>query len=149
MELEDMLMRNVMQIAANARRKPPCPPRPPHGPGPHLGGMGRILDLLAVHDGMSQQQIADRLGIRPQSASEAIANMETAGLVQRQANQQDKRSTLIFITPEGKHKQAEMLAERIRNAKRVFAPLREEEKETLLQLLSRVNLALQENKEES
>ena len=145
MELEDRIMRNVMRIASNARRKPPHPHR---CPPPPFGGFGHVLDLLIENDGLSSQQIADKLGIRPQSASEAVANMEASGLILRQTNEQDKRSTLIFITEEGRYRQAQLQEERIRNAKRVFAPLNDEEKETLLYLLSKVNSALQEKKEE-
>ena len=143
--MEHTIMRRVMRIASQTRRKLP---RPPHGDNPKCKGFGHILDLLAINDGLSPQQIAERLDIRPQSASEAIANMEQMGLVLRKANEQDRRSCLIWITPEGQKQQKELLEQRIQNAKQVLAPLNEEEKETLLMLLSKVTDALQENKEE-
>ncbi len=145
MELEHTIMRRVMRIASQSRRKRSAMPT---GERHKCRGFGHILDLLSGNDGLSQQQIADALDIRPQSASEAIANMEQAGLVRREANTQDRRSTLIYITPEGKQRQAELLYERIRNAKRVLSPLNEEEKRTLLALLEKVTDALQETKEE-
>lgn len=146
MELEHTIVRRVMRIASQSRRKPPQPPR---GHFPKCKGFGHILDLLSENDGLSQQQIAGILDIRPQSASEAIASMEAGGLIRREVNELDRRSCLIYITPEGKQRQAELLNERIQNAKRVLAPLNEEEKKLLLELLNKVTSALQENKEEN
>ena len=46
-------------------------------------------------------------------------------------------------------RQAELLNERQQNAKRIFAPLSEEKKTVLLNLLDKVSAAQQENKEET
>lgn len=139
MELEHAIMRRIMRIASLSRRRPPHA----HGVDGHrCRGFGHILDLLTQNDGLRQQQIAELLDIRPQSASEAIANMEQAGLVRRETDEQDRRSSRIYITPEGQQRQAELLAHRVENARRVMAPLTEEEKKTLLQLLEKVTEAL-------
>lgn len=135
MSLEHSIMERVMRIASQSRRKPPHPHK---AEGPKCHGFGRILDLLAEHDGLRQQQIAELLDIRPQSASEAIANMEQTGLVCRQIDEQDRRSSRIYITPEGQRIQAESLAWRIQNARRVMSPLTEDEKRILLALLEKV-----------
>ena len=143
MELEHMIMRRVMRIASQARRKHEKLPQLSREEQPKCRGFGHILDLLTEQNGLSPQQIAASLDIRPQSASEAISNMEQSGLVYRQTNEQDKRSSLIYITTEGQMRQKELLDERIEKAKRVFSPLTEEEKETLLSLLNKVTDALQ------
>lgn len=146
MELEHTIMRRVMRIASQSRRKLP---RAQRGEQPHCRGFGHILDLLTENDGMSQQQIAEMLDIRPQSASEAIANMEQLGLVRKVVSELDRRSSLIYITPEGRQHQQALLADRIQNAKRVMSPLSDTEKQALLHLLNKVTDALQENKEET
>ena len=97
---------------------------------------------------LTQQQIAQMLGIRPQSASEAVANLEEQLLVEKSPNPQDKRSYLLHITPEGVKRQAETQARRQENAHRILAPLTKEEKDTLQALLQKVVAALEENKEE-
>ena len=146
MELDHSIMGRIMRIASQSRRKPPRS----QGTEDHkCRGFGRILDLLTETDGLRQQQIAELLDIRPQSASEAISNMEHAGLIRRETDEQDRRSSRIYITPEGKARQTELLTRRIENARRVMAPLNEEEKQTLLALLEKVTDALQENKEEN
>ncbi len=139
--LEHSIMRNIMRVASNARRRPK-----EQSPDERrkCRGFGHILDLLTQQDGVTQQQIAEMLGIRPQSASEAICNMEAQGLLSRQINEQDRRSCRIYITPAGRIRQAELLNMRIENAKRVLSPLTEEEKNTLLQLLEKVTAAIQD-----
>ena len=145
METEHGIMEQIMRIVSQSRRKLPHPPR---GSSPKCHGFGRVLDLLAENDGLRQQQIAEQLDIRPQSASEAIAGMEQAGLIRRETDEQDRRSSRIYITAEGQKLQAESLQWRIENARRVMEPLTEEEKQTLLVLLKKVTDALQETKEE-
>ena len=66
------LLKLLMRTAASARRdrggegekKKPCS---------HHRGYGHLLDLLSLERGLCQQEIAERLGVRPQSVSEAIA----------------------------------------------------------------------------
>ena len=103
---------------------------------------------LSDLDGITQQQIAADLDIRPQSASEALAGMEQQGLIERQTNDRDRRSSLVYITPKGAERQKQLREERIQNAQRIMAPLTEEEKEILLGLLTKITSALQKDKEE-
>ena len=50
------------------------------GSGCH-GGSGRILDFLDESVGVSQQQLADTLCLRPQSVSERICRLEQLGWI--------------------------------------------------------------------
>ena len=139
--LEHSIMRNIVRVASGARRRPK---EQPHEQMGKCRGFGHILDLLTEQDGITQQQIAESLNIRPQSASEAIGNMETQGLLTRQINEQDRRSCRIYITAAGRVRQRELLNMRIENAKRVMSPLTEDEKNTLLHLLEKVTAGMQE-----
>lgn len=144
MELEHEIMKCVVRIASSGRRRhqpTPCADKP------KFWGYSRILDVLSKNDGLSQRDIAEILGIRPQSASEAISSMEGQGLVEKQINEQDKRSCLIYITQAGKDRQVALRNARIENARRIFEPLTDTEKETLLLLLNKATDALEENKE--
>ena len=146
MELEHRLMLDVVRISHNGRRK--LIKHAEEKPHRHRG-YGRILDLLAAHGELTQQQVAQMLGIRPQSASEAVTSLEEQGLLKKLPNPQDKRSSLLYITPEGRDRQLQMQQERMENACRIFAPLSEEEKYTLQCLLGKVVAALEENKEDA
>ena len=145
MELEHEIMKCMARIASGGRRKRL---QPPHPDKLQFRGYGHILDVLSKHDGLSQREIAQILDIRPQSASEAVASMESQGLIEKKISEHDKRCSLIYITQEGRDRQIALRNERIENARRIFEPLTENEKETLLALLSKAAAALQENKEE-
>jgi len=145
MELEHEIMKCIVRLASGGRRRF----REPSKSCTHrFHGYGHILDLLSKNDGLSQREIAEKICIRQQSASEAVASMESQGLVKRQINEQDKRSCLVFITQEGREMQIALRNERINNAKRIFAPLTDEEKSKLLELLNKAATALQENRGE-
>ena len=145
MELEHEIMKCIVRIASGGRR------RHHQNPGadkPRFWGYGRVLDVLSKNDGLSQREIAEVLDIRPQSASEAIASMEGQGLIEKRINEQDKRSSLIYITQAGRQRQIDLRNVRIETARRMFEALNDQEKETLLSLLNKAASALQENKEE-
>lgn len=145
MELEHEIMKGIVRIASGGRRRYHSASS---ADKPKFWGYGRILDVLSQSDGVSQREIAEMLNIRPQSASEAIASMEGQGLIEKRANEQDKRSSLIYITQAGRDRQIALRNERIENARRIFAPLTDEEKNTLLELLNKAASALQDSKEE-
>ena len=94
MEQEYGIMRNIVRISHNGRRKNHNQPEDSNF---RHRGYGHILDLLSKHEGLTQQQIAQILGIRPQSASEAVTSLEEQMLVERTPNPHDKRSFLLHV----------------------------------------------------
>ena len=137
------LMKQLNRTCALARRKP----KRAEGGGKHKRqAFGHLLDLLMAQDGMSQQQLADALGIRPQSVSEAVAILEERGLIRREKSPTDGRKTLIFITPAGVARREDAANSRRAHAEAFFAPLSAAEKETLGVLLHKLSQA-EENRE--
>ncbi len=129
---DEELMRLVCRTAALTRRTPN---------GERRRGYGHILATLLSLDGgqgVSQNTLADSVGIRAQSLSEAIASLEESGYVERRAGDADKRKMLVFITPAGIERSHELAAERAERAHRVFGVLGEEEKSALCDLLTRL-----------
>ena len=138
MILEQKLMRNLMRAAGTARRRR-------EGDGAdgkhnqHKGrGFGHILDMLSA-EGISQQQIADNLGIRPQSVSEAVTTLESRGYICRKPSEEDKRKMFIFITADGIKHREEIAKERLVHSQQFFGALTQEEKAQLLTLLEKLN----------
>ncbi len=129
---DEELMRLVCRTAALTRRS---------SNGERRRGYGHILSTLMSLDagqGVSQQSLADSVGIRAQSLSEAIASLEESGYVERRAGDADRRKMLVFITPSGIERGHELAAERTERAHRVFGMLSEYEKSTLYELLTRL-----------
>lgn len=65
----------------------------------HHGG-GRFLYLLQQADGQTTGELAEGLGIRPASATEALDRLEERGLIRREKDSADARKTRVFLTQE-------------------------------------------------
>lgn len=101
-------------------------------------GLGHILSLLEDGEGRSQSTLAKEAGIRPQSVSEAVSLLEERGFVKRKESEEDRRISMVFITPSGREHSREMKMERRKRAKSFFAPLTDGEKESLAMLLEKL-----------
>jgi len=116
----------------------------PHGPGhgPHgpMFPRERVLQVVldAGEAGIRQRDIAAALGINPSSLSEQIDRLEADRYLERRANAEDKRSTLIFLTEKGKARAYELEDERRKRAEDFCANLSDEEKDTLIALLDKL-----------
>ena len=124
----------------------PCPnhggPGPMHGHGPMGGMFPREMLLLTVleggENGVRQKDIAEKIGINASSLSEQIDRLETDRYLERKANPEDKRSTLIVLTEKGRARAYEVLDERRKAAADLCGKLTEEEKDTLISLLDKM-----------
>lgn len=130
----DELIRQLQRVLALYRRGIPTIEEN----GCHHG-TGRILSKL-VHqgDGISQAALAEKMNIRPQSMSEALTRLEEHGLIRRLPNPQDKRGTLVYLTDEGRFREAELAERRRQTADSLLCVLNESEKDTLATLLGKI-----------
>jgi len=133
---------------------PPPPPGmmpPPPGIGAHPGpgcrthGPGmfpreRILLVVldAGDDGLRQKDIAERLGFNAPTITEHIDRLESEHYLERCANPNDKRSTLIRLTEKGRARAYEVADERKERAAEYCKALSEDEKDTLIALLDKL-----------
>jgi DNA-binding MarR family transcriptional regulator len=97
-----------------------------------------VITVLAAHDGVAQQELAERLLIHPSSMVAVVDDCETAGLLERRRDPADRRRYAIHLTPKGRS----VLA-RARNAaaalhRDMFAELDAAEQADLHRLLLRL-----------
>lgn len=103
-------------------------------------GQARALRALDRADrALRMVQLADELRIVPRSLTPVVDALEEAGLVSREVDPADRRSTLVVITPRGR-----AMAEAARGARReageeLFAVLSDEQREHLRELLTVVD----------
>lgn len=116
-----------------------------HGPGCHGKGPGmlpreRILMVVldAGNAGLRQKDIAERLGVNAPAITEQIDRLEAEHYLERCANPDDKRSTLVKLTEKGRARAYEVADERQERAAEFCAALSEEEKDTLISLLDKL-----------
>ena len=99
----------------------------------------RILILLRETAGMTQKELTARLGVQPGSASEVLNKLEQADLISRTSSEADHRTTDICLTPAGEQLAQEAAVKRRERHEQMFSVLSEQEKDTLIELLEKIN----------
>ncbi|HEX5595050.1 MAG TPA: MarR family transcriptional regulator [Micromonosporaceae bacterium] len=69
--------------------------------GLHVGQDLLLLELSRV-DGVSQRELADRLGVEQATVGVALRRLESGGFVQRRAAVDDARVRAVFLTERGR-----------------------------------------------
>lgn len=105
------------------------------------GGQKRILILLLEDGATTQNALTQRLGIQPGSASEVLAKLEHAGLIRREPSAGDRRTTDVLLTDEGRAAAEEARQQRMLRHDQMFDCLSEDEKDSLLAMLEKINAA--------
>ena len=128
---------------------PGAPAPEGHGMGNHKchGGSGRhgqnrILAVLVMQDGTSQKDLAYLLGIRPQSLTQALDSLESEGFVERQQDEDDKRTRRVYLTDAGRSRAAKVAEDRKQYADDAFSMLTEQEKDQLAAILAKIDASL-------
>lgn len=109
------------------------------------GSQKRILILLRESGVTTQSALTQRLGIQPGSASEVVRKLEKAGLLVRTVSAADRRTTDLWLTDRGRLQAEEAHTQREARHQQMFSCLMDQEKETLLSLLERVNASWDEH----
>ncbi len=98
------------------------------------GSEARVVRLLA--DGpMRMTLIAERLSVVPRTVTDIVDGAEAAGVVVRRSDPEDRRSTLVELTPAGRELFDRLEAARHTCAAAVFDALSGDERQQLLGLL--------------
>lgn len=153
MTKEEDILHAIRRLEAMSRRKPNEEPPPPDAapgempppPPPRNQGRGRMLAVLNDSGAMSQSQLAAHLNIRPQSLSELLTKAEAEGLVERHQSEEDKRQTIVSITEVGRARVAGFREAHRMRAMEFCAPLTDEEKDALKDMLEKLIQAKSEN----
>ena len=92
--------------------------------------------LLARHGSMTQKALGEHMRIQPGSLSEVLSKVEQAGLVEKARDEADRRSFARTLTAAGHAQAGEYARQRAEAAQQLFAPLSDEQKQTLGELLA-------------
>jgi DNA-binding MarR family transcriptional regulator len=100
----------------------------------------RALRVISRSDEpLRMTELADRLGIVPRSLTTVVDALEEAGLVRREIDPRNRRAILLHLTDQGTAVRDELREARRRAAEGLFAPLSEDDRETLAGLLARLD----------
>ena len=97
-----------------------------------------ILGLLRANPGISQQRLADVLGMQPSRVVALIDELESAGLVERTRDGADRRRNALALTAAGTTALAAIAAVATAHDDEVCRALSADERATLAELLTRI-----------
>ncbi|WHT21089.1 MarR family transcriptional regulator [Crossiella sp. CA-258035] len=100
----------------------------------HVG----LLRVVAAAEGQSQQAIGERMRIAPSRMVAFVDDLEARGLVQRKRNPADRRAYALHLTGRGRELLETALAEAARHDAEITAPLSEQERHSLHELLTKL-----------
>jgi DNA-binding MarR family transcriptional regulator len=95
----------------------------------------RALGVLAHHGPLRLSAVAEHLHIAPRSATEVVDGLEALGYAARRPDPDDRRATLVSLTPEGTAAGRAIQAARLAEADRIFGALPDEDRATLERIL--------------
>ena len=138
---DDSLMREIFHLKAVMERRA----RKSEG----TNGTSSVLALLAGHEIaiaegftsrlMTQTELAQRLGIRPQSVGVLVVQLEEKGYLRRIPRDNDKRAFLLELTDAGRENAQEVREQQRLFAEDAFAPLTQKEKDQLTSIVAKLN----------
>ena len=64
-------------------------------------GHGRLLRLIAEHEGISGKELALMMGLRPSTLTEKLNLLEQEGAIRRSRDTKDRRVVRVALTPKG------------------------------------------------
>ena len=100
----------------------------------------RALRIISRSDEpLRMTELADRLGIVPRSLTTVVDALEEAGLVRREIDPSNRRAILLRLTGQGTAVRDELREARRHAAEDLFAPLPDDDRELLVNLLTRLD----------
>ena len=98
----------------------------------------RALRAITAGDPLRLSALAERLRIAPRSATEVVDALAERGLAQRLADPDDRRATLLAVTPKGRALQESIEAARAEQAERLFSRLSALDRTELARILQKL-----------
>lgn len=97
-----------------------------------------ILNALIDDPGEDQITLAGRVAFDAATAGSVIARLEAKGWIRREANPDDRRCKLLWVTPEGEKAALQMKRAVRRSQQRLLGPLEAAEQAQLAALLRKL-----------
>jgi DNA-binding MarR family transcriptional regulator len=94
-----------------------------------------VLVVIAANPGLSQADLADRLGIERARLVRLLDRLERRGLTRRQPSRTDRRSHALRLTPAGRRTLKRAMALAARHEKRLMEALGVQRHNSMMQLL--------------
>ena len=114
--------------------------------GHHGLSQGRFLTLIVMNrnpdEAASPSSLAEKVGVKRATMTGLLDRLERDDLIERRADQQDRRKIGVRLTPKGRQVLAEMLPDYYRRVAKIMTNLTEKDRLELMTLLGKVNQGL-------
>jgi DNA-binding MarR family transcriptional regulator len=97
-----------------------------------------IFRIIAANPGLSQQELAGKLGMYASRLVAVIDDLETRGLIERQPSNADRRLYALHLTKSGREQLSAIGVIAREHGRDLFEGLSDDERSTLTSLLERV-----------
>jgi DNA-binding MarR family transcriptional regulator len=97
-----------------------------------------ILNALMDQPGVDQVTLAAKVAFDPATFGSVITRLEAKAWVRREADAQDRRRKLLFITPDGVRTAQTLKAVVVKVQKKILEPLSASEQKQLVELLAKL-----------
>ncbi len=121
----------VMRVGRDLRRRG-MRAYEPHDLTPH---QARALRVVGHHGTMRLGELAQHLRVAPRSVTDVVDSLEARGLVARQPDPNDRRATVVGVTPDGEEVVAAVDRARRADAEEYFARLPSADQRALRRIL--------------
>ncbi|WP_338753686.1 MarR family transcriptional regulator [Bacillus sp. FJAT-52991] len=98
-----------------------------------------VMMLLWKKDGLSQQEIAEKLKKDKTNIARMLLNLEKKGLIRRVCCQHDRRSLKVFLTDKGDQLKTVIIPIAQEINQRIYKGISEEELQTVRSVLSKIH----------
>ncbi|KGO99334.1 MarR family winged helix-turn-helix transcriptional regulator [Novilysobacter defluvii] len=99
----------------------------------------RVMAVLGLHPGLSAGEVAQRTAMDKVAVSRAVARLVEAGRVERGMDPEDRRRSVLHLSPVGQQIYAEVAPLALEFEQRLFGHLGPREREALFALLDRLD----------
>jgi DNA-binding MarR family transcriptional regulator len=106
-----------------------------------------ILNALIDDPGEDQVTLARRVAFDPATSGSVLGRLEAKGWVRREADPQDRRRKLLWVTPEGEATALAMKRAVAKAQTRIVEPLSDPEREQFAQLLGKLVAGLDQRED--
>ncbi len=105
-------------------------------------GQGRIIELIARHEGCTQRELAGLAQIKPGSLTQVLERLERKQYVIRRRNEQDRRMIRVYLTDQGRQFHVQLDKHRTAFAARLLADVTPAEREQFIQVVDKMQVQL-------
>ncbi|MGN1279432.1 MAG: MarR family winged helix-turn-helix transcriptional regulator [Limosilactobacillus sp.] len=105
-------------------------------------GQGRIIELIARHEGCTQRELANLAQIKPGSLTQVLERLERNQYVTRRRNEQDRRIRRVYLTDQGRRFHVRLNKHRIAFADRLLSEVTPQEREQFIRVVDKMQVQL-------